>query len=245
MNIPSLSIIIPCFNEAQNVRLVLERFKDLLVSMPYTVEVIVVDGGSTDDTPHVLEQEFAQLNPQQFKLLLMPKRRGYGFDIMHALSHAQGDVLAWTHADMQTDPQDVLTGFSLFLAQQPANVVIKGKRKNRHWLEELFTRGMQWVVRAKLKVALDDINAQPKLFSKDFYQKFLVAKAPDDFSLDLYLLYMAKKNNYQIIDFPVYFAKRQFGEAKGGGSWKTRIKLIKRTFNYIAKLTNKTGSSNL
>jgi len=47
------------------------------------------------------------------------------------------------------------------------------------------------------------------------------------------LLYKAKKMNYSIIDFPVFFNKRLFGEAKGGGSIRTKIKLSIRTFTYI------------
>ena len=79
------------------------------------------------------------------------------------------------------------------------------------------------------------VNAQPKLFSRKFYDKHLVKGAPLDFSLDLYLLYWARKFG-RIIEIPVYFEKRIYGEAKGGGSFKTRMKLVKRTFAYIFEL---------
>ena len=44
---------------------------------------------------------------------------------------------------------------------------------------------------------------------------------------------MAKKMNYSILEFPVFFNKRLYGEAKGGGSIKTKLKLSVRTFSYI------------
>ena len=62
---------------------------------------------------------------------------------------------------------------------------------------------------------------------------------PDDFSLDLYLLYIARTNELSIIDHPVYFSKRLYGEAKGGGTLIGKWKLIKRTWTYIYQLSKK------
>jgi len=83
---------------------------------------------------------------------------------------------------------------------------------------------------------LSEINAQPKLFPRQFYDS--LEAPPHDFSLDLYLLYQAKKNGLRIVPLPVYFKERKFGEAKGGSgsSWKTRLKLIKRSYAYIFEL---------
>ncbi|NKW80863.1 hypothetical protein HGG72_11715 [Ochrobactrum pecoris] len=103
-------------------------------------------------------------------------------------------------------------------------------------MERFFTFGMQSIASVVLRVPFDDVNAQPKLFSCEFYQEFISTRAPHDFSLDLYLLYQARIHGYRILEVPVYFAKRIHGEAKGGGNWKTRIKLIRRTFAYIFDL---------
>ena len=62
---------------------------------------------------------------------------------------------------------------------------------------------------------LNDINAQPKLFSRKFYEKHFY-NPPSDFSLDLFLL--CKAEFVKTID--VFFNKRIYGEAKGGGSMK-------------------------
>ena len=60
--------------------------------------------------------------------------------------------------------------------------------------------------------------------------------APHDFSLDLYVLFVANKLKIPIKNYPVFFSKRKFGIAKGGGSLKGKYKLIKRTFMYIIEL---------
>ena len=235
-NAKKLSIVIPCFNESKNITTVLIKFSDLLKNR-YNIEVLVIDGASTDETPRELEKIFEYLDPQKFKLILTKTRGGYGHDIMSALSQANGDVLSWTHADLQTDPYDVIKAFDLYLSTKKGYIFVKGERKNRRFIEFFFTFGMQIVVWFVLKKYLSDINAQPKLFSRKFYNKYLKKNYPLDFSLDLYALYQARVNGYKIKTLPVEFGKRLYGEAKGGGGgWKGRIQLIKRTLKYIFKL---------
>ena len=146
-------------------------------------------------------------------------------------------MLSWTHADLQTDPYDVIKAFDLYLNTKEDRIFIKGERKNRRFIESFLTFGMQIVVWFVLGRYLSDINAQPKMFSRQFYDKYLKEDYPLDFSLDLYALYQAKVNGYKIKTLPVIFAKRLYGEAKGGGGgWRSRMQLIKRTFGYIFKL---------
>ena len=240
----ALSIVIPCYNEAKNITTVIQMLEKLIEQHPANIEVLVIDGGSDDQTPQELKSLFQTLCPKHFKLLLQTHRGGYGADIMQALSQAQGEVLAWTHADLQTDPQDILTAFDLYMKNmhkdQPC--IIKGDRKNRQWLEAFFTWGMQCITYGVLGTYLSDINAQPKLFSRHFYTTHLKKNHPDDFSLDLFLLYQAKKHGYRIENIPVIFKKRQHGIAKGGGGgWSARLKLIKRTWRYIIALKAHTG----
>ncbi|MCS7005861.1 MAG: glycosyltransferase family 2 protein [Cytophagales bacterium] len=234
-----LSIVIPCYNESGNIPLIISRFQEVLGTRQ-DVEVLLVNNGSKDNSQEVFERELKRVQDNRLRLVKVEVNQGYGFGILSGLKEATGDILAWTHADMQTDPKDVLTGFDLLQQQpNPFRVFVKGKRKNRRWIEAFFTWGMQVLSSIVLKTSLDDINAQPKIFSRDFYNKFLTQEAPYDFSLDLYVLYQAKKNGYTILEIPVFFNKRIYGEAKGGGSFKTRIKLIKRTWKYIFELAKK------
>lgn len=235
-----LSLIIPTFNEKKNIKPLLENLKELSESIDFPFEVIIVDGNSNDGTQNILKSLFTDLNPDLFSLIQLNSTNGYGFDILQGLDRARYDILAWTHADLQTDVNDVKKAFNKLNSSKSINLIIKGERKNRNFLDFFFTFGMQLVVFLYLKVVLNDINAQPKLFTREFYEDRIKEGAPKDFSLDLYLLFQAKKNKYLIESIPVYFLKRIHGDAKGGGgNWKNRTKLIKRTFSYIRELSKK------
>jgi hypothetical protein len=138
---------------------------------------------------------------------------------------------------MQTDPADVIRAWELYKQNPEENLLIKGRRVKRRFAEAFFTWGMQVLAQILLKARLHDINAQPKLFGRRFYES-IHKEAPHDFALDVYFLYQAVKKG-RVLTIPVEFKKRLHGEAKGGGSFKTRIKLIKRTWSYLWELRRK------
>lgn len=230
----NLSIVIPCFNESQNIPLIIARLSEVIQDR-VDIEVILVNNGSTDNSAQVFEGELAQLNDERFRVVKVEENKGYGYGILAGLNEAKNEVLAWTHADMQTDPKDVITAYEKFCEYSDPYVFVKGRRKNRELGPAFFTWMMQVIASAVLNVSLTDIGAQPKVFSSKFYNDFLKKNSPHDFSLDLYAQYWAMKKG-RIVEIPVYFTKRHFGEAKGGGSIKTRIKVSERTLSYIFRL---------
>lgn len=230
-----LSVILPCYNEKDNLPALFERL-DKLAEVKPDIEIVLVNNGSTDGSEEVFFQEVSKRNSDVFKICKVERNLGYGFGILSGLAAANGDVLSVTHADRQTDPLDVLKAFEIYKAHNNPSLLVKGFRKNRKITEALFSYGMGCLASVVLGTRLTEINAQPKLFSLQFFNQYK-DKAPFDFSLDLYFLYQAKKHG-KIIDFPVYFAKRVAGEAKGGSgsTLKVKWKLIKRSFNYIFEL---------
>ena len=231
-----LSIVTPCYNEAENIPLLIKSINN--VYKPDT-EIILVDNGSTDDTPVVLSKELESINNASIRSVRVEKNIGYGHGIMTGVKEAKGEIIAWTHADLQTDVKDVYNGYKMFRNQSDQEkTFLKGSRKERPFIDLILTWGMGIISSTMLGTKLNDINAQPKMFHRTFLQ--LADNAPDDFSLDLYFYYMAVKNGMDVLELPVYFKDRQYGVAKGGGGasiW-TRIKVIRRTFKYILKLSN-------
>ena len=234
MSTVKLSIVIPCYNEADNIQLLLNNICNTYKQ--YT-EIILVDNGSTDNTADILENELELIKNVLIKFVKIEKNIGYGHGIMAGIKKARGDIISWTHADFQTDIKDVYNGFELFSQQTiQKKIFLKGIRNKRPIVDAILTLGMGIISSIWLRQNLNDINAQPKMFHRSFLKK--IGNPPDDFSLDLYFYYNAIINEMKILELPVYFGKRLHGEAKGGGgsSIFTRIRVIFRTLRYILKL---------
>ena len=223
------SPIIPCYNESANLPLLLERCKSL-AGQP-GVEVILIDNGSTDDSLLVLER----LLPAYpgCRSIRVETNQGYGFGILSGLRAAQGEILGWTHADLQTDPMDALRGLAYFDQHGP-EIFVKGRRHGRPVADVAFTLGMSVFETLLLAKSLWDINAQPTMFSRSLFLQW--ESAPSDFSLDLYAYYQARINDLPVHRFPVHFGERAHGVSHWNVNWAAKWKFIHRTVDFSLKL---------
>ncbi len=224
------SLIIPCYNEAKSLPQLLERCTPLI--QKGNIEVILVDNGSNDDTATVLNT----LLPQYpgCRSIRVEQNQGYGFGVTSGLSAANGDILGWTHADLQTDPIDILKGIEL-IEEFGAQIMAKGRRYGRPLSDTLFTAGMSLFESILFKKVFWDINAQPNLFPRAFFETWS-QNAPKDFSLDLFVYFMAQKQGLEIKRFPVKFGKRIFGSSHWNIDWDAKKKFIMRTIQFSLKL---------
>ena len=224
-----VSLIIPCYNEEGNIPEIFKKIKKF--NNFDNIEVILVNNGSTDLTKiEILKIK----NSLEFvKIVDIKKNQGYGHGILSGLKAASGNILCWTHADLQTDPLDILKGLKYF-DNDHENIFVKGRRYGRSFFDNFFTIGMSIFETILLKKILWDINAQPTMFSKSFFDSW--ENPPNDFSLDLYAFYLAKKRKFKFYRFKVFFDKRRFGESKWNTGLFSKIKFIKRTLVYSFNL---------
>jgi glycosyltransferase involved in cell wall biosynthesis len=223
------TLVIPCYNEADNLPLLLKKCEE--VTRQPDCEVILVDNGSTDRTPEVL-LNLLPLYPG-CRSVRVEKNQGYGFGIIAGLNSAQGEIIGWTHADMQTDPTDSLRGLELF-EKHGLNTLVKGQRYGRPIADTFFTIGMSIFETFLLRKPMWDINAQPTMFSRSFYESW--TDAPHDFSLDLYAYYQAHINKLKVKRFPVRFGERANGVSHWNVNWKAKRTFIIRTIAFSLEL---------
>lgn len=107
--LPSLSALVPAFNEEPTIAEVLERVR----ALPLTgLEILVVDDGSTDGTAREARR-IADLDPR-IRVFSHSENSGKGAAVRTALRHARGDVVVVQDADLECDPRDLLTMLARF-----------------------------------------------------------------------------------------------------------------------------------
>lgn len=226
-----LSIVIPCYNEERNISLIAEKFSKIIKRDD--IEIILVNNGSKDNSQKIIDEMCARY--QFLKTYKVEINQGYGFGILSGLRIASGDFIGWTHADMQTDPQDTMRALDIIEQNSSLeNLYIKGNRKGRAIFDNFFTIGMSIFETLLMRTTFWEVNAQPNIFHKSFFAKW--QNPPHDFALDLYVYYMAKKLKLKIIRFAVLFPPRLHGTSSWNNSFGDKWKFIKRTIQFSLKL---------
>lgn len=102
---PDLSLLVPLYNEEANVAPLLEAIKDAMASLPRSYEVVLVDDGSSDQTPRLLRE--AASKDARLRVILLRRNFGQTAALAAAIAHAEADVLCPLDADLQNDPNDI------------------------------------------------------------------------------------------------------------------------------------------
>lgn len=231
-NHKNYSLIIPCFNEGDGLSALVSAC--ISADFPEDFEIILVDNGSTDNTPSILPRLLD--GQSQIRWVRIEENEGYGNGILFGLSQAKGNLLGWSHADLQTDPADFKTAVELFNNGE-TELFVKGQRFGRPLFDVFFTVCMSIFEMFLLRKLFWDINAQPNIFSRRFYMSW--EAPPKDFSLDLYVYYLAKTSGLRVQRFPVFFGKRKYGSSHWNIDWRSKFKFIRRTIDFSFELKKK------
>lgn len=222
-------IVIPCFNESKGLLSLIDECRTVIALSDYSLGFILVDNGSKDGSKPILES--LQGKYANIEIVSLPENQGYGGGIIAGLNSSTAQIIGWTHADLQTPLIDCLKATDSIDADIS---FVKGVRVGRPFSDKVFSRGMGIFESILFASRLEEVNAQPTLFNRNFYEKW--QKPPADFSLDLYALVMAVKSGLGIRRIRVHFLPRKFGQSNWNVGLKSRIKFIKRTFRYSYEL---------
>jgi glycosyltransferase involved in cell wall biosynthesis len=226
-----MSLVIPCYDEARNLPLLIRRIEESF-GTEHETEVILVDNGSTDETPVIMA---SLAGHPVIRSVRVDVNQGYGYGILAGLRAARGRFLGWTHGDLQTDPADAIRALALIRSADSNVLYVKGRRWGRPLSDVVFTVGMSAFESVLLRKPLWDINAQPNIFPRSFYEA-VANDAPHDFSLDLYFYHAALQRGLHVLRFPVRFGDRAHGVSHWNVDWAAKRKFISRTVKFSLEL---------
>ena len=231
LDAPMLSLVIPCYDEARNLPLLLQRLEDAFAG-ERDIEVVLVDNGSTDGTADI----FGGLAGHPFiRTARVEVNQGYGFGILAGLRAARGRFVGWTHADLQTDPADARRALAVIRRAPSARIYVKGRRHGRPLGDVVFTIGMTIFEVLLLRTRLWDINAQPNVMPRELFEA-VGAEAPHDFSLDLFFYHAARRHRLRVVRFPVRFGPRAHGVSHWNVGFAAKRAFIARTIRFSLEL---------
>jgi len=108
---PSLSVIMPSLNEANNIAAAIQETLNTVDKMGIEAEILVINDGSSDATPEIVKQ--LQAKEQRIKLLNHSKPQGVGASFWDGVQNAKNDFVTMVPGDNENDPEDVLKYYYL------------------------------------------------------------------------------------------------------------------------------------
>lgn len=100
-----VSVLIPIFNEADNIDEMCRRLNKTLEEQKYHYEIIFIDDGSTDDSIRLLKKN--QNNYKNFRIIKLQRNYGQHIAFVAGIKHMKGDVLVTIDGDLQNNPEDI------------------------------------------------------------------------------------------------------------------------------------------
>lgn len=220
-----LSIIIPAFNEEKTILSVLKKLQT--VSLPQiSREYIVVDDGSIDKTPEVVEK-FAPAN-KEVKFFRHAKNRGKGAAVRTGIEHATGEYVLIQDADLEYDPSDIISLLEPIL--QKKTEVVYGTRLKRmpnfsrdertpqFFAHYLGNKVLSLITSILYGQWITDMETGYKLFPRDALRNITLHAR--SFELEPEITAKLLKNGYKIYEVPIKSNPRDYGQGKKLIAWK-------------------------
>lgn len=219
-----LELVIPCFNEAANLPTLLKEIENLRGLIP--VVFVLVDNGSSDETLSIL----TQTRRSNIRSVRLDANIGYGGGIIAGLSTCTASMVGWMHADLQIRPSVLLQ----LNFDNASWCLTKGMRHGRKLDDRFLTAGMSLTETILFRQKLVDINGQPTIFPRVWFES--LNSPPNDFSLDLFVYLRARQAGLPVVRIPVQFGKRFAGVSSWKTGTKSRLRFIKQTLRYSFEL---------
>jgi len=206
-----ISIIIPTYNEVNNIGPLIER----LQSLPLNKEIIVVDDNSNDGTIDVVKRLSERYN--NVRLLVRPRKMGLGSAYKNGFRLARGDIIVQMDGDLSHDPSELPR---LIKGLESADVVIgsryvKGGRIVS-WgpLRRLISLGANLLARLILRLRMHDCTSGYRAFRRKAFREIMNLNEADGFAFQVETIYIASRLKLRVSEVPCTFYNRTSGKSK-------------------------------
>ena len=225
---PSLSVVIPCYNERTTVRRIVDAVRGCGID---PLEIIVVDDCSTDGTRAVLETEIA---PLVSKVVYHEKNRGKGAALRTGFKHATHDFVIVQDADLEYDPQEFPALLEPLIHHQ-ADAVFGSRFMGSHAHRVLYfwhsvgNRFLTLASNMATNLNLTDMECCYKMFRREVIQSIAIEE--NRFGFEPEITAKIAKKNLRVYEVGVSYSGRTYAEGKKIG-WRDGFRAIYAIVKY-------------
>ena len=223
---PYISVIIPVYNEAENLRELGERLMRTLAGMDRSFEIILVDDGSGDRSWEILTELHAKY-PENLRALQFNRNFGQHQAIFAGFQAARGQVMITLDADLQNPPEEIPR---LVAKIEEGYDTVGGWRENRR--DSLFRKLPSQLVNVVMSrvtgVKLRDYGCMLRAYRREVIDSINQCHESSSFIPALANLFSRR-----VAEIPVGHAERERGQSKYG-----LIKLLRLNFDLVTGFSN-------
>jgi glycosyltransferase involved in cell wall biosynthesis len=218
-----VSFLVPVYNEERTLEEVVRRVE----SLPLDKQIVVVDDGSTDETPAILERLDEELDNL---VTVRQPNRGKGAAVRRALAEADGDVVVIQDADMEYDPAEVpalIEPIERGVADAVYGSRLSGGRPQRAYLfwHLVGNRFLSVVTGLLFNTTLSDMETGYKAFRTDVLRSLELRE--DDFGIEPEITgRLCRRKDLRIYELPIAYYGRTYAEGKKI-TWRDGFKALR------------------
>jgi glycosyltransferase involved in cell wall biosynthesis len=229
----NLSLVVPVFNEEDNLHLLFDSIKAVLEPLPRSWEVVFVDDGSYDNSLNVLH-ELAEQDAGHVRVVSFRRNFGQTAAIVAGLDYAQGEIIVLLDADMQNDPADIPMmlekldeGYDLVSGWRKA-------RKDNYLTRTLPSNLANWLISRVTRVPLHDYGCTLKAYRRDVLEGFRLYG-----EMHRFIPVFANWVGARITEVQVNHRPRQYGKTKYGLERTVKVILDLFTVKFLVSYSSK------
>jgi glycosyltransferase involved in cell wall biosynthesis len=228
----NLSIVIPLYNEAENITPLYNEISAAVAGKYREVEIIFINDGSTDDSLKKLKA--LNQKDQRVKIISFRKNFGQSTAISAGFDYCKGDIVVTLDGDLQNDPADIPRVVEKL---QEGYDIVNGWRKHRQ--DKLFTKKIPSFFGNKLVsfitgVKLNDYGCTLRGFKREVVKNLTLYG-----EMHRYIPAIASRMGIKSVEIPVNHRPRQFGVSKYGLSRTFRLVLDLISLKYLLSFSHR------